>query len=430
MTTTTNTLTQPWQPAQKWAFRFFLIWFVLFIFLNPNGGAPLLNETYDLYIQPMHSFIVWLGANVLHLKSPITAFTGGSGDTTYDYVILLFITVVSLVSATLWSAVSTKPISYDRLYYWLLVVLRFYVGITMLSYGSVKIIKLQFPAPGPYRLLEPYGDSSPMGLAWTFIGYSKGYNYFTGIAEFACGLLLLFRKTTLLGAVIAFTVIANIAAINYCYDIPVKIVSSTLLAMTVFILMKDIKRIMDFFIYNRVAEPSNIKDRRFQKRWKNITLISVKYVLIVYVFYTTLWGAIQSIPYGDDAKRPVMYGIFNTQTFVLKKDTLAPLTTDTTRWRRIVITGRGSVRINYMDDSTSNYSFKDDTIKKLITMGSFKDTTRKYVFKYTLSKDSVLHIDGIGPHGELSATLKRYNEKKFLLMRRGFHWVNEVPFNK
>jgi hypothetical protein len=30
----------------------------------------------------------------------------------------------------------------------------------------------------------------------------------------------------------------------------------------------------------------------------------------------------------------------------------------------------------------------------------------------------------------MNAVLKRYNEKEFLLMRRGFHWVNEFPFNR
>jgi uncharacterized membrane protein YphA (DoxX/SURF4 family) len=112
--------------------------------------------------------------------------------------------------------------SYDRLYYWMIVVLRYYVGITMLAYGSVKIVQLQFPSPTPWRLIEPYGDSSPFTLAWTFMGYSRGYNYFTGIAEVSCGILLLFKRTSLFGAVIAFTVSANIAAINFCFDVPVK----------------------------------------------------------------------------------------------------------------------------------------------------------------------------------------------------------------
>ena len=430
MTITPNPLAQPWQPAQKWLFRFAFIFFIGFIFFNPNGGAPLLNETYDLYIQPMHHFITWAGAHIFHLPKPITDFTGGSGDTTYDWLVLFFVTVAAIIGATIWTLASRKPVSYDRLYYWLLVILRFYVGFTMLSYGSVKVIKLQFPAPGPGRLLQAFGDSSPMGLAWTFIGYSKGYNYFTGIAEMLCGALLLFRRTTLIGAVIGFTVTANIVAINFCYDVPVKIVSSALLLMVIFIILKDLHRLIKFFFLNQVAEPGNLSARRFQKRWKNITLITVKYLLIAYVVLSTGSNLISSLPYGDDAKRPVMYGIFNTQTFVLKNDTLPPLTIDTTRWRRMIINGRGGVRINYMNDSTRNYSFKEDTAKRQITIASFKDTARKYIFKYTLSKDSVLQLTGNGPHGQVSATLKRYNEKQFLLMKRGFHFVNEVPYNK
>lgn len=427
--TETNTLAQPWSPAQKWGFRFALLFFGLFILLNPNGGAPLLNETYDYYILPMHKLMVWMGAHVFHLPKPITMFTAGSGDTTYDWLVLLLITVLALLGSVVWTLVSRKPVSYDRLYYWLIVVLRFYLGIMMITYGSVKVVKLQFPMPSPYRLLEPYGDSSPMTLAWTFVGYSKGYNYFTGLAELLCGILLLFRRTTTLGAVIALTVAVNIMAINYCFDVPVKIVSSTLVLITIFILLKDMRRMLQFFIYNQPAQPSNITPRRFQKKWKNITLLTVKYLMIAYVLYGNVWGAFQATP-SEEVKRPVLYGIFNTRAFVQNRDTLKPLTTDTSRWRRMLINGYGGVRITLMNDSTRSYSFKTDTVKKLITLGSYIDTNRKYVFKYTLSKDSVLQMDGKGPNGEVSANLKRYDEKKFLLLRRGFHWVNEVPFAK
>lgn len=428
--TTINTLAQPWSTAHKWGFRFALLFFVLFILCNPNGAVPLLSDFEGIYLAPVQKFIVWAGAHIFHLGKPITAFTNGSGDTTYNWLVLLMIFIISLITSTIWTLVNTKPMSYDRLYYWLLVVLRFYVAFNMIGYGAYKVIKLQFPAPNPGRLLEPYGDSSPMGLAWTFMGYSKAYNYFTGIAELLCGILLLFRKTTLIGAVIAFTVVANVVAINYCFDVPVKIVSSGLLLMVTFILLKDLQRIINFFFLNKTAEPAILTPRRFQKRWKNITLLVTKCLLIAYTVLSAADNVIGSMKYGDDAKHPVLYGIFNTQSFVHGKDTLPPLLTDTTRWRRININGFGGVRITTMNDSTRNYSFKNDTVKKQITLGSYKDTTLKYVFNYTLGKDSVLQLSGKGPNGDMSATLKRFDEKKFLLMRRGFHLVNEFPFNR
>ncbi|GAB3919502.1 DoxX family protein [Mucilaginibacter boryungensis] len=428
--TTTNTLAQPWSPAQKVGFRFALLFFILFILCDPNGAVPLLSNYEGVYMAPVQKLVVWMGTHVFHLTKPITAFTNGSGDTTYNWIVLLLIFIKSVVGAAIWSLIDTKPKSYDRLYYWLLVVLRFYVGFTMLGYGGYKVIKLQFPAPGPARLLESYGDSSPMGLAWTFMGYSKAYNYFTGIAELTCGILLLFRRTTLFGAVIAFTVIANIVAINYCFDVPVKIVSSALLLMVIFILLKDLNRIIKFFFLNQTAEPAVLTPRRFQKRWKNISLTVTKYLLIAYTVFSIGGNVISNMKYGDDAKHPVLYGLFNTQTFIQGKDTLPPLTTDTTRWKRISINSFGSVRITTMNDSTRNYSFKADSVKKQIIIGSFKDTTRKYTFAYTLSKDSILNMTGKGPNGDMSATLKRFDEKKFLLMRRGFHLINESPFNK
>jgi hypothetical protein len=429
--TETNTLSQPWQPAQILMFRFAFIFFALFIFFNPNSSVPGLNETYNYYILPMHKLIVWLGVHVFRLAKPITYFTAGSGDTTYDWLVLVVIIAATVVSTAIWTAIGKKAANYDRLYYWLIVVLRFYVGDTMVIYGAAKVIKLQFPAPGPGRLIEAYGDSSPFTLAWTFMGYSKAYNYFTGIAELTCGLLLFFRRTTLIGAVIAFTVAANIVAINYCFDVPVKILASALLLMVMVILLKDADRFISFFFLNKTTTAANLTPKRFKKRWKNITLIVAKCILIGYAVILTGIEVIQANKeYGDDVKHPVLYGIFNTKTFVLNKDTLAPLTTDTLRWRRIIINARGGVRVDLMNDSAKIYSFKSDTLKKTITLGNTKDTTRKYVFNYKLSKDSVLQISGIGPAGEVNAVMKRFDEKNFTLIKRGFHLVNEYPFGR
>jgi len=429
--TQTNTLTQPWSATQKMLFRFAFIFFALFIFFFPNAGAPGLNELYDFYIDPMHKLIVWMAAHVFHLAKPVTIFTNGSGDTTYDWLVLCVVAICSVIGAAIWTIAGQKRINYDRLYYWMIIVLRYYVGITMLAYGSVKVVQLQFAAPTPWRLIEPYGNSSPFTLAWTFMGYSRGYNYFTGIAEVSCGILLLFKRTSLFGAVIAFTVAANIFAINLCFDVPVKIVAGALVLMVSVILLKDLHRFIDFFFLNRPAAPGNLTPRRFQKKWKNVTLIVVKYVMIFYVVASNISNMITGYSaYGMGVKRPVLYGVFNTKSFVRNKDTIAPLTTDTARWKRITINGFGSVTVEMMNDSTKKYSYKADTLKKLITLGNMKDTSRKYIFKYSLTKDSVLQMDGNGPNGDLSVNFKRFNEKKTVLISRGFHWVNEFPFGR
>lgn len=162
-----------WSILQKIAFRFVFLFFLLFIVFVNNGTYPLWGYLMKYPNEWLHHFIPWVGKKILHLSYDITVFTNGSGDTTYDYVILFVILVISLTGTLIWSIVDRRNRNYQTLYYWLTVAIRFYVGLMLINYGLVKVIKLQFSYPGVYRLGQLYGDSSPMGLAWTFWAFPK-----------------------------------------------------------------------------------------------------------------------------------------------------------------------------------------------------------------------------------------------------------------
>src|SRR5205085_11863402 len=104
----------------------------------------------------------------------------------------------------------------------LTVEVRFALQRVRIVYGYIKMMPLQMPAPSLTRLSEPYGDSSPMGLLWTFIGAAKGFEICTGCAEMLGGVLLIFPRTTLLGALICLADTSMIFLFNMCYDVPVK----------------------------------------------------------------------------------------------------------------------------------------------------------------------------------------------------------------
>src|SRR5258706_3145302 len=199
-----------WSPLQKTAFRFAFIGFGLFILIENNGAYPFWGQLMELYsVEVLHHFIPWVGKHILDLSHEITVFTNGSGDSTYDYVMVFTIFVMAVLGASLWSILDRKRENYIMLFYWLTVAVRFYVGMMLISYGLVKVFKLQFPSPHLLRLTSTYGDSSPMGLAWTFLGFSEGYNLFMGLAEVAA-VLLLFRRTVTFGAIISLMTTANV----------------------------------------------------------------------------------------------------------------------------------------------------------------------------------------------------------------------------
>ena len=133
--------------------------------------------------------------------------------------------------------------------------------------------------------------------------------------------------------------------------------------------------------------------------------------------------------YGPNAPKPPLYGMYDVQSFVLNMDTLAPLTTDTTRWRKLIISsaGRGSVKM--MNDSMRSYSFLPDTTTRKIVMYG-KDTTKKSSLSYTFIGQDNLLLQGRWFRDSVRIVMKRYDLNNLLLINRGFHFINEAPFNK
>jgi len=425
---------QPWSFGKKALFRTCFLFFVLFIFLSANEILPLSNPFYDFYIRPFHVFIPWIGLHILHLPYPITNFPQGSLDTTFDYVMLLFIVVMALFGSILWTFIDRRSRDYKVLYYWLTVLIRYYCAYSMFSYGLSKVYKLQFGFPSPNSLIQPLGAYSPMHLAWSFFGYSRGYSYFMGLAEVISGLLLLYRRTTRLGAILLLVVMGNVMAVNYFYDVCLKTLSSILVGMSIFLLLQERRRLIDFFFRNRPTAPESEWRPRFQKKWVNLSLTVFKYGLTLAILWNINAAAISLLKgYSDHRQKSSFYGIFNVQTFVKNRDTLAPLLTDTMRWRRLVINEVGDgafASVKGMNDSARSYVFKLDSPAARITMYRSADTTRKYNFNYAFVGKDSLRLQGQWKGDSVSILLKKYDINDFILVNRGYHWINEMPFQR
>ncbi|HTQ79627.1 MAG TPA: hypothetical protein VMM92_06500, partial [Thermoanaerobaculia bacterium] len=253
-----------WSLGQRLGFRFFFSYFLLYLFPFPLDYIPYPVKPLELYQRGLNGLVLWVG-RVLFGQT-ITVFPNGSGDTTYNYVQLFCYLTIACVATAVWSVLDRKRLAYPRLQQWFRLYLRFALATAMLSYGAIKVIKSQFPNPSLGRLIQPFGDASPMGLLWTFMGASKAYTNFSGACEMLGGFLLTARRTTLLGALVCFGVITNIVLLNFCYDVPVKLYSSHLLLISAVLIAPDARRLINLLILNRPAGPSPIGplfNRRF-----------------------------------------------------------------------------------------------------------------------------------------------------------------------
>jgi uncharacterized membrane protein YphA (DoxX/SURF4 family) len=404
-----------WSTGKKISFRFFATYFLLYVLpLNPI-----------LWFR----IIPWVGETLFKLPYGITVFPNGSGDTTFNYVQIACYLIVTTVICLFWSLLDRQRMTYNQALYWLLVVLRYYLASMMMLYGFSKINHAQFPFPGPFQLSQPLGQFSPMGLAWAFMGYSTGYNWFTGTAEVLGGILMLFRRTTVLGGIILTAVIGNIVAMNFAFDIPVKLFSLHLLLMTLFILLPDAGPLMNLLVLNR---PTTSRDLTpvFTRKPLLLARMAVKILLIGGFLVPRLIGLVNANGKleADRTNKTPFNSLYQITQLRLNGDSVIA---DSSRWRQIVIGGsrkRTSLLVRMVNDSVRRYQLEMDTLQRLAIV--FQDSTRKYRLTYWQPDSKSLVLSGRLAADSIFVELNRQSDSNYLLVKRGFRWINEYPFNR
>lgn len=411
-----------WSFFQKILFKLCFLFFVLVIIVFRNGSLPFVNSIYGILLKPLNLFILWMGKLLLNGKEVTQPLTS-SGDTTFNYIVLLSVVLAAVIGTIIWSVLDRKRSNYQKLLYFLSVLIRFYLGFWMLSYGLMKLFNMQFGDLSEHRLSSTYGQSSPMGLAWTFFAYSSGYKYFMGMAEAIGGLLLLFRRTTALGAVITLTVTANIVAVNYFFDVPVKIFSTILLSMSLFLIFKDAKRFLNFFLLNKATQPINLG--LFSGKKHSILLTICKYGLIIYLVvpeYTNYFI------HRNDFK---IYGKFQVESIKQTDLNTQINNTDSITWKKVDILF-DSVKVELSNKKALTFLCNVDRVNKKMILFSSGNNNLQYEFTYKYSMPDLLVLSSINlsTHKLMLINLRKNNTASSPLMSRGFHWVNEYPYNR
>jgi len=421
-----NLSVNEWSPIKKQAFRFSFIFLLLYILINPNNVVPYFHIIQKFTRQPYYKLVNWLGGVFFNIPGALSNTNPVATDTVSHYLTIFFAICLAVIGSFVWMVMDKRSSNYNKISEALIIVLRYYLGITWIAYGTIKFIHYQFPELTPITLLHTYGNSLPRELAWNFMGYSTGFNYFIGIAEYAIGILLFFRRTYILGNLLAIGTLVNVLAFNYYFDDNVKLLSIMLMIMSLFLVSKDIMRLIDFFLRGKAATLETTHNFGFNTRNKNIVFTIFKCGLIVSVIFFDLHAfSAKAKQWGYLGKKAPLYGIYNVETFIINKDTLKPLTTDTIRWSKLVISSvPGNAGIIMMNSDMRYFDIRTDTVKKTIQLTSENDTTNHYILSYDL-RDSVLSISGKHYNDSFQVRLQQFNLDSLPLLKHKFHWVTE-----
>ena len=424
--------TSSWRLSTRIAFRFVFCYFLLYVYPRSVGslgsGVNYSNPLRDFW----HLLVPWVGNNLLHIQSEIVEVANGSGDQIYDYVQLLCIAAIAAIATVIWSVLDRKRPNYRTLYEWLRLLMRMTLAVSMISYGANKIFRMQFAEPSLGWLMGSYAESSPMRLLWTFMGMSRAYSFFAGCAEMLGGLLLILPRFTTLGVMVSAGVLTNVLMLNLFYDVPRKIYTIHLLLMCLFLLLPDMKRLLDFFVLNRRAQltttPPLFADKLLNKGLVLLQLgIGVGALIIC-----------SNQAYHDAVKAathlpPPIRGVWTVDQFVLDGNTHPPLMTDEERWQHVVFDDPESLTIQPMDGSLRLYDLHMDLPSKDFTFSKPNDPRWQAQFTLNNPGPDRMTLDGRFEGHHVSATLSRNDlsdPKKFLLLNRGIHWVTPYPFRE
>jgi hypothetical protein len=123
---------------------------------------------------------------------------------------------------------------------------------------SLVLVAFAFPKfyNGQFQIFQHHGhvplkEVSPFIHAWSFFGRSYAYNLFLGLAEFTAACFILFRRTRLIGLLIALARYINILFIDIVFEVSNAIGHVVVELLVILLLLRPyVKDLFQFLVRN------------------------------------------------------------------------------------------------------------------------------------------------------------------------------------
>lgn len=163
---------------------------------------------------------------------------------------------------------------------------RYFVAFVILFYGFAKINEAQFTILDS-ELDKPMREVEGFWLTWYYFGYSQFYGNFIALVQIGAGIMLLFRKTSLLGSCILFGVVGNIILIDIFYGVNLSALFTALLleACLVFMLWQHKDELLDLFWTRQNKVYAGDQAAAVPTSLKYIIRLAIIVVPLVFTYY-------------------------------------------------------------------------------------------------------------------------------------------------
>jgi hypothetical protein len=425
------TATGSWHPVKKLVFRFCFAYFFIYCFPFPLDAFEFTKPI----AKPFYNFLDWLVpavANKWFGRHAVVSFSmfDKVDDSNYGLIFLYLNIIISSVVAIVWSLMDRRRRNYEKLYQWLRLYLRYYLAAYLFGYGFVKVFPSQFPSISASRLALTVGEQSPMMLAWNFMGYSSFMMRLNGIVEVFAGLLLLFRRTTTIGAILSAGVFSFVVMMDFCFNVPVRLLASHLLIISIFLVLKDGRKLINVFLLNKPTNATAYVPLIDHPRSRKIFFVLQAIVAISILCSGILSGLAAEKEYGwnSNSKKVPLYGVYNVVYFIRGHDTISRMGTDSIPWKQLVIDGGNWKQSGIIEFATGKKLFCNvhaDTTNRILKVQSQADTLKNYLLHYAAPNENEILLKGRWEKDSIEVLMNKYDLDNYLLHREKFRWISK-----
>jgi uncharacterized membrane protein YphA (DoxX/SURF4 family) len=391
-------------------------WFAFFI-LSGMLFIPFSFQFYSIQqflSESIFGELVNYFADLMRIEWQLNDF---SSDSKRLVILVVLLLLFSLILTLISKLKQLNKLQWHKIENAIRLIATYYLGWVLLKYGLDKLFKCQFYLPEPNILYSRVGDLDKDILFWSSMGSSYSYNIFMGISEIIPGIFLFFGKTRKLGLLLALGVLLNVVAINFSFDISVKLFSSFLLFIAFYLIGPFVINLWRFLSNQKIVltqssiDASNKSAKTFH--WSNLVIVSIILIESMFVY-------VKNQNFNDDKiERPLFHGAYEVEQFIQGKDTLI---SDENVLKNLFFHRDSYLIFQFKNEEMVDFKMDIDPIKKTLTLFDDEQNKKIYSIEYNqFSKKMKLIHKGKYDLEIIHCTQKEW--KKMPLIQPLFHWT-------
>ena len=128
---------------------------------------------------------------------------------------------------------------------------------------------------------------------------------------------------------------------EFLFNVPVRLLASHLLIISVFLVLEDRQKLLNIFLLNKPANSTIHLPLINNSAWRKAFFV-LETLLAISIFYSGISSALEAekeYGWNSNSRTVPLYGVYNTTYFIRNNDTVPPIETDSLRWKQLVIDG-------------------------------------------------------------------------------------------